>query len=69
MPSCAAKAYWDIPMAVLREAAGRCPQLQRVLSRFEKKLRNLPGAQRPSEWSRDFSGLLEAFGLARRQRP
>ena len=52
---------WDIPIAVLREAAGRCPQLQRVLSRFEKKLGNLPGAQRPSEWSRDFSRLLEAL--------
>jgi ATP-dependent helicase/nuclease subunit B len=45
------KSLWDISIPMLREAAGTCPQLQRLLWRVEKKLPTL-----------DIAGLLEAFG-------
>jgi ATP-dependent helicase/nuclease subunit B len=46
----------------LREEAGSCPELQRVLRRVEKLLQKLPQEQQPSEWSRGIGNLLEAFG-------
>jgi ATP-dependent helicase/nuclease subunit B len=56
------KGLWDTSLSNLRDAAASCPQLQRVLRRFEKELEKLPDPQRASEWSRDFSRLLEALG-------
>lgn len=60
------QSLWDISIPMLRDAAGTCPQLQRVLRRVEKKLPalNLPAndGQAPSDWSRDVAALLEAFG-------
>jgi ATP-dependent helicase/nuclease subunit B len=55
------KSLWDISISMLRDAAGSCPQLQRVLWRVEKKLPNLKEQQAPSDWSRDITGLLDAF--------
>jgi len=45
------KSLWDINIPMLREAAGSCPQLQRLLWCVEKKLP-----------TRDIAGLLVAFG-------
>ncbi len=56
------KGVWEVTAASLRDAAGSCPKLQRVLRRFEKLLGKLPTAQQPSVWSRDFSKLLESLG-------
>jgi ATP-dependent helicase/nuclease subunit B len=53
---------WDIDIAALRDAAGNCPQLQRVLRRVEKRLGNLPREQAPNAWSSEVAGLLDAFG-------
>jgi probable DNA repair protein len=53
---------WDISVSRLRNAAGTCLRLQRVLYRFEQELKKLPEEQRPSQWSRDFSRLLEVLG-------
>jgi ATP-dependent helicase/nuclease subunit B len=53
---------WDVSVPFLIDQAGSCPELQRVLSRVEKELRNIPREQAPSEWSRDIQDLLEAFG-------
>jgi probable DNA repair protein len=53
---------WDIGIPTLRDAAGSCPQLQRVLWRVEKALPALKQNQAPGDWSRDVAGLLEAFG-------
>jgi ATP-dependent helicase/nuclease subunit B len=53
---------WDVSLSGLLEAAGSCPQLQRVLRRGEKQLRKLPEQQRPREWSRGIVDLLDAFG-------
>lgn len=53
---------WELTPTELRDAATHCPLLQRVLTRFVKELAKFPGEQRASEWSRDFSQLLEAFG-------
>jgi probable DNA repair protein len=55
------QSLWDIGIPMLRDAAGSCPQLLRVLQRVEKKLPALK-EQAPSDWSRDITGLLEAFG-------
>ncbi len=56
------KGVWEITIPALRDAAASCPQLQRVLRRAEKRLPALQGERPPSEWSRDITGLLEAFG-------
>src|ERR1700678_99359 len=53
---------WDVSPASLREEAASCPELQRVLRRVEKQLRQLPEEQLPSDWSRSVADLLEAFG-------
>jgi len=53
---------WDVPVSRLREEAGGCPELQRVLRRVEKLLQKLPEEQQPSEWSRSIEDLLGAFG-------
>jgi ATP-dependent helicase/nuclease subunit B len=52
---------WDVTAAQLRDAADRCPDLQRLLARFEKELRMLPLEQHASEWGRDFARLLQAL--------
>jgi ATP-dependent helicase/nuclease subunit B len=56
------RSLWDISIPMLRDAAGSCPQLQRVLWRVERTSPNLKAEQAPSEWSREIAGLLEAFG-------
>ncbi len=56
------RSLWDIDIPTLRDAAGGCPQLQRVLRRVEKRLRNLPQEQEPSVWSGEIASLLDAFG-------
>ena len=53
---------WDVTVERLRGAAGNCSLLQRILRRFDQELHSLPSTQRPSEWSRDFSRLLDALG-------
>lgn len=53
---------WDVSMSRLLEAAGSCPQLQRLLRRVEKQLRKLREEQQPREWSRAIMDLLDAFG-------
>ena len=53
---------WDVSPSRLREDASSCPELQRVLRRVEKQLREVPREQRPSEWTRNIEDLLEAFG-------
>lgn len=53
---------WNITSSVLRDAASGCPELQRVLRRVEKVLRELPAEQRPSDWRRGIEDLLDAFG-------
>jgi probable DNA repair protein len=54
--------HWDISIPLLRDAAERCPQLERVLRGVENKIPVLTGEQAPSEWIRDVAGLLDAFG-------
>jgi ATP-dependent helicase/nuclease subunit B len=56
------QSLWDMSVPTLRDAAGSCPQLQRVLRRVEDNLPNLNQEQAPSEWTRDIAGLLDAFG-------
>jgi len=51
---------WDVTVAQLRDAAGSCPDLVRLLRRFEKELAGLAVERHASEWSRDFARLLEA---------
>ncbi|HEX4594432.1 MAG TPA: hypothetical protein VH157_09160, partial [Bryobacteraceae bacterium] len=53
---------WDVTTLSLQEAAATCPLLQRALHRFGKTVNQLPAAQLPSAWSRDFSKLLETLG-------
>ncbi len=53
---------WDVSLTRLFEEAGSCPQLQRLLRRAEKQLREIPQAQPPSHWRPDFEDLLGAFG-------
>jgi ATP-dependent helicase/nuclease subunit B len=50
---------WDVNVAILRDAANSCPDLVRLLQRFEKQLTNLPAEQQASEWGGDFVQLLE----------
>lgn len=52
----------DVSPAMLRERAGNSPSLGWLLAKFEKQVRKLPAQQPPSEWSRDFSLLLDAVG-------
>jgi len=52
---------WDVTVAQLRDAAGTCHDLQRLLFRFENELTKLPAEQRASEWGRDFARLLETL--------
>jgi len=56
------KGSWDFSAARLREEAGSCPQLQRLLRRVEKQLRNMVAARSPSAWSLALEDLLDAFG-------
>ncbi len=53
---------WDVTPALLRDRAANCPLLQRLLGRFEKQVKKLPAEQPASNWSTDFSKLLEALG-------
>ncbi len=53
---------WDLSLSRLREEAGSCPELQRVLRRVEKRIRERPEEQQASDWSRRIEELLEAFG-------
>src|SRR5438132_13303872 len=53
------KGVWDVTVAQFRGAADSCPELERVLWRFEKELAKLPAEEYASEWSRDFARLLE----------
>ena len=53
---------WDITVDGLREAAGSCPILQRLLRRFAGELNHLPEKQSAQEWGRFFSRLLNAVG-------
>jgi len=53
---------WDVSPGLLRDRANHCPVLARAMARFEKERRKPASEQRPSEWSRDFSKLLEAAG-------
>ena len=53
---------WDVSPALLRDRAGNCPLLKRLLGRFEKQCGQLPAEQPASQWSRDFSKLLETMG-------
>ncbi len=53
---------WDVSSALLRGRAETCPQLDRLLARFEKQLRQLASEQPASQWSRDFSELLGTLG-------
>jgi len=56
------KSLWDLGIPILRDAAKTCPQLQGVLWRAETQLQSLKREQAPSDWSRDVSVLLNAFG-------
>lgn len=56
------KGPWEIGIRALYDTAVTCSQLQRVLRRVEKKLMTTGREQTPSEWSRDATELLEAFG-------
>ncbi len=53
---------WEVTPRSLCDAAVHCPRLQHALQRFEKQAGKLPAGQRPSEWARSFSKLLEALG-------
>jgi len=53
---------WEITPAGLLDAADRCPLLQRMLTRLEKVVADLPSEQPASAWSRDFARLLDASG-------
>lgn len=53
---------WDVALPWLRDEAGSCPLLQRALQRFVERSQQLPAERTSSEWSRDFSRLLEALG-------
>jgi probable DNA repair protein len=53
---------WDLSISDLREYAGSCPELQRILRRVENHLQETPQQQRPSEWSNSIEDWLEAFG-------
>ena len=53
---------WDVTIESLDAAAAACPLLQKMLRRLEKAVQQLPAEQKPSEWSRDFSKLLESLG-------
>jgi ATP-dependent helicase/nuclease subunit B len=52
---------WDVTVAQLCNAADRCPELVRLLARFEKELGTLPAEQNASGWGRDFARLLQAL--------
>jgi probable DNA repair protein len=52
---------WDVTVAQLRDAAGSCPNLERLLQRLGKELARLPAEQYASEWGRDFASLLETL--------
>jgi ATP-dependent helicase/nuclease subunit B len=53
---------WELSLSRLLEEAGSCPELQRVLRKYDKRLRKIPDEQLPSEWSGCIEDLLEAFG-------
>lgn len=53
---------WEVSPAGLRDRAGNSPVLHHLLGRFEKHRRELLAEQPASQWSRDFSKLLEALG-------
>ena len=53
---------WDITPVLLRDRAEKCPQLERLLRKFEKRRRQLVQEQFPSQWSREFSELLGVLG-------
>ncbi|HYL36896.1 MAG TPA: PD-(D/E)XK nuclease family protein [Bryobacteraceae bacterium] len=53
---------WDVTVASLLAAAGKCPILERFLQRFMKTLGSLPPEQPASAWSRDFARLLDRLG-------
>jgi probable DNA repair protein len=53
---------WELSLSRLLEETGNCPQLQRVLRKCDKRLREIPDEQLPSEWSGCIEDLLEAFG-------
>jgi len=53
---------WDVSPALLRDRAEKCPLLERWLRKFEKRRRQLVPEQLASQWSRDFSELLNALG-------
>jgi probable DNA repair protein len=56
------RGLWDIGITPLRDAAGNCSRLQKVLRRVEKRVPDLEGDRTPAEWSRCISDLLDAFG-------
>ena len=53
--------FWNLSVSTLRRESSDCPLLQRTLARFEKVLQTLPAEQRPTDWSRDFSKVLDAI--------
>ncbi len=52
---------WDVTVPQLRDAADRCPELVRLLARFEKEVAKLPAEQYASIWGRDFARLLQSL--------
>lgn len=56
------KGLWNVTAAMLRRETSQLPILQRSLARFQKLAESLAPEQRPSEWNRDFSALLDALG-------
>ena len=53
---------WHVTASSLGDAAGHCPLLRRALWRLDKFMQQIPAEQRPSEWARDFSKMLETLG-------
>ncbi len=53
---------WDVSLSGLHEEGANCPLLQRALRRCEKVLEKIPDEQPPSDWSADFTRLLDALG-------
>ena len=53
---------WNVTVPALLDQDSGCPILQRNLARFGKLLQPLPRVQRPSEWSRGLTKLIEAVG-------
>jgi probable DNA repair protein len=56
------RGIWNVSLALLRDQAGSCPELQRIAHRAHSEIAKIEQVQRASEWASTFSKILRAFG-------